>query len=174
MSLQLCLKVICILLLSSSASWAEVAASADEWRQLKSKITRKFPSVAHIKPSQLSNDDMSKYIFIDVREPSEYALSHIQGAINLLDRDEIAALARAYDSKTVLLYCSVGYRSSLMAQKLVESGVLNVKNMEGSIFEWVNDGNRVVSRGETTPFVHPFNPSWGRYLDSEHWAKDYD
>ena len=174
MSVQLYVKVFFILLLSNSAALAEVEASVDEWVKLKSKIIRKFPSVEHVRPSQLSKDDMSKYILIDVREPNEYAVSHIEGAINLLDSNKVEALAKSHPSKTLLLYCSVGYRSSLMAQELMDGGVVNVKNIEGSIFEWVNDGNDVVRGGKETQFVHPFNKSWGRYLESEYWVKGDD
>ena len=41
-------------------------------------------------------------------------------------------------SDTIVLYCSIGYRSEKIGEKLVEMGYGHVFNLYGGIFEWVN------------------------------------
>lgn len=77
----------------------------------------------------------------------------------------------------VVCYCSVGYRSSLVAEKLHDyvkkskdaaSTNISVYNLEGSLFKWANENRHMVnSRGETTKFAHPYNAVFGKLLNSE-------
>ena len=61
-------------------------------------------------------------IWADVRLPSEYSFSHLQGAINL-PLNEIRQLANGLDTtKTYVLYCQTGRRSSAAAFILVQRG----------------------------------------------------
>ena len=67
---------------------------------------------------------------------------------------------------TVILYCSVGYRSEKAGEKLLEKGYKNVLNLHGGIFEWKNSGYEVVDpKGEHTDRVHTYNKEWSEYLD---------
>ena len=145
------------------------------WKSTKELVRTKFPSAP-----QLSVDDLARALeedapplLIDVREAREYEVSHLPGAVHA-QGDRIAELAKnAQPGQQVVLYCSVGYRSSREAEKLLELGVKNVTNLEGSIFEWANDGHRVV-RGapgaeELVEEVHPFDDEWGTLLDRQLW-----
>ena len=59
------------------------------------------------------------------------------------------------------MYCSVGYRSEKVSEKLIKAG----SNMYGSIFEWVNQGRPVYdSDGVPTDRVHAFDETWGAWL----------
>jgi rhodanese-related sulfurtransferase len=61
-------------------------------------------------------------IWADVRLPSEYNFDHMQGAINL-PLNEIRQLANELDpTKTYVLYCQTGRRSSAAAFILVQRG----------------------------------------------------
>ena len=61
-------------------------------------------------------------IWADVRLPSEYSYEHINGAINL-PLNEIRQLSRDLDkTKTYVLYCQTGRRSSAAAFILAEMG----------------------------------------------------
>ena len=67
----------------------------------------------------------------------------------------------------IVAYCSVGYRSSELVQKLTERGFTNVKNLDGSIFEWANRGYPVERDGEEVREVHPFDDRWGTLLHED-------
>jgi len=81
-------------------------------------------------------------ILLDTREKKEYEISHIPGAIwvgyNNFKIKRIKELAK--DAK-IVTYCSVGYRSERIGEKLQKKGFTNVSNLKGSIFKWVNEGN---------------------------------
>lgn len=107
----------------------------------------------------------SNTLFLDAREPKEFAVSHIKNAIPVgydhFDLQNVAALDK---SKPVVVYCSVGYRSEKIAEKLIQAGFSNVSNLYGGIFEWVNQGHTVVDDSGVTERVHAFSRSWGVWL----------
>lgn len=112
------------------------------------------------------------YIF-DARNREEYDVSHIEGArfLGYKDLDEQALKGVPKDS-TVVLYCSIGYRSEKVAEKLRERGFTKVYNLYGSIFEWVNQGLPVVdTTGEQTRKVHTYNAKWGKWVDKKQAEK---
>ena len=43
-------------------------------------------------------------------------------------------------------------------------GFTNVRNLEGSIFEWANQGHPVERAGAPVNEVHPYDESWGTLL----------
>lgn len=125
-----------------------------------------FPTV-----SQVSADTVAKWmdgdpslLLIDVRSNDEFTVSHLKGAINLPSSQDIfEAIVQREPSKAVL-YCSVGFRSSKLAQALAEQGRSGVMNLEGSIFQWANEG-RPVYRGKLpVDKVHPFGKRWAGLL----------
>ena len=93
-------------------------------------------------------------------------MSHIDGAL-LIDYDQFdPQMVVDYDrSKPVVVYCSVGYRSERIGEKLQEMGFENVVNLYGGIFQWKNEGFEVVDKaGDTTNLVHTYNRRWGKWL----------
>lgn len=104
-------------------------------------------------------------VFLDARSAEEYAVSHIPGSLWIGYEDfspaRVAALSRDLD---VVVYCSVGYRSEKIAEKLKEAGFSRVSNLYGGIFEWVNQGHPLEDREGKTNRVHAFNRNWGRWL----------
>ena len=103
-------------------------------------------------------------IVIDVRQRDEYEVSHLPGALNLPTPEAIQQAAIPSNA-TLVLYCSVGYRSARVAQQLQENGFKNVMNLEGSIFEWYNQGRPVVVDGLPVDQVHPYSRTWGLLLE---------
>jgi len=140
------------------------------WGKLKSEIRDKFPRAKQLSVRELAARDALP-VLLDVREPAEYAVSHLVGARRArTERQALAALEGVPRDTEIVLYCSVGYRSSQLVQELAGAGYTNLRNLEGSIFEWANAGHPVV-RG-TTPVeeVHPYDKDWGRLLDRELWS----
>lgn len=109
--------------------------------------------------------NMPDTLFIDAREKSEYDVSHIKNAIWVGYSDfDLARLKSLSHDQSLVVYCSVGYRSEKITEQLLQAGFTKSFNLYGGLFEWVNQGKDVVnSQGETTN-IHAFNQSWGKWL----------
>jgi rhodanese-related sulfurtransferase len=79
-----------------------------------------------------------KFILVDVREDSEWAVAHAAGALHLskgvIERDVETKIP---DKATPLvLYCGGGFRSALVADNLQKMGYTNVISMDGGWRGW--------------------------------------
>ncbi len=145
---------------------------AFRWFALRRFIRTTFPEV-----EQLSTMDLSRILessaegtilLLDTRRESEFAVSHLEGAVRLDPDTNDDDLAKIADRKgAVVTYCSVGYRSSGIARRLLRAGCQDVRNLEGSIFKWANEGRTVVRDGKEVREVHPYNEHWGNLLRAE-------
>ena len=105
---------------------------------------------------------------LDAREREEYEVSHIPGAtyIGYKKIDETVLDSIEKDSP-IVLYCSVGYRSEKIGEKLKKKGFTNVYNLYGSIFAWGNKGYPLLNGdGETTHKIHTYNKKWSQWVDN--------
>ena len=87
-----------------------------------------------------------------------------------IDPDEFALrFGDQIQGKTVVLYCSVGVRSSRLAQAIgdraLAGGARGVYNLRGGIFAWHNYGQKLAVAGRKSDVVHPYSRAWSRYLD---------
>ena len=112
-------------------------------------------------------------LLLDVREPEEYAVSHLPGAIQVAPRALPAWLDTVERDRVIVVYCSVGYRSERFGRDLRAAGFTEVRNLYGSIFEWVDRGYPVVDSAGPTAAVHTYNKRWGRWLRSPDVQKVY-
>lgn len=72
-----------------------------------------------------------KRIFIDVREPQEYAMGHVKGAVNLPPRDLMQGAKVLKDvpkDTELVLYCVSGSRSNASMNFLRGLGFTNLVN----------------------------------------------
>ena len=146
-------------------------ATEPTWAGVEARITETYPDVPSVDTaglSELMQDPLRTVVLLDVREPDEYAVSHLQDAVRVTSIDQVAALVHdAPAGATIVAYCSVGYRSAGLVAELRERGVAGVYNLEGSIFRWANE-NRPLYRGEVpVGRVHPFDESWGTLLHAD-------
>ena len=144
------------------------------WMLVKTWVHRTFPEVSRISTDQLADwltSDRPSPILIDVRKPEEYAVSHLPGARHLPSVEAIQHSDIPTDA-TVVLYCSVGYRSARRSQRLQQAGYSHVINLDGSIFEWHNNGYPIVANQEPVQEVHPYNRWWKALLDDRSAAVD--
>lgn len=139
------------------------------WPETQRKIESEFPAARHITASALAeaiNAGSAKApLLLDIRAPAEYRVSHLSGAV--LASDEKAALAalRGHDKRErIVVYCSVGWRSSAVAEALQRAGYRDVRNLNGGIFTWANEDRPLYRDGRRVFVVHPFNRDWGRLL----------
>jgi rhodanese-related sulfurtransferase len=136
-------------------------------------VRSKFPGVPQLRTVELAAwlADKKKPApqLLDVREPNEFAVSHLPGAIHISPKATAAEVLPKLDpNRPTVTYCSVGYRSSQLAQRLIEAGAKNVSNLEGSIFAWANEGRPLEKSGQPAKTVHPYNRIFGRLLKPEY------
>ncbi len=154
-------------------AWTAAGCGTPDWPGVRNRIRQKFPEVPQVGAAWLAEkleaDGPDSVFLVDVRSPEEYAVSHLQGAVQAEKVSEVQALldrrTGVEAEKPVVLYCSVGYRSSSIASRLIDKGYENILNLEGSIFQWANEGRPVYRAGRPVHEVHPYNNRWGKLLD---------
>jgi molybdopterin/thiamine biosynthesis adenylyltransferase/rhodanese-related sulfurtransferase len=76
---------------------------------------------------------------IDVREPHELEISHIEGA-ELIPLGQLAARMSELDSaEDIVLFCKSGTRSARALELLASAGFRKMKNLKGGINAWVRE-----------------------------------
>ena len=112
-------------------------------------------------------------LIFDAREREEFEVSHIPNAQYIgYENLETEQLANIPKDQKIVLYCSIGYRSEKVGEKLQEMGFTNVNNLYGSIFEWVNQGNEVVDKHENpTDLIHTYNKKWRQWANDSMFKK---
>jgi len=113
-------------------------------------------------------------ILLDTREKEEYDVSHIKNALWVGYDDFKPARVDSFSRDAeIIVYCSVGYRSSVIAEKLKEAGFKNVKNLYGGIFNWANEGRAIVNDSTETNKIHCYNNKWGKFVNNLKLEKIY-
>lgn len=120
-------------------------------------------SVNEVSPNEIHED--KSIIFLDAREKEEYNTSHIKNAIWIgyqnFTPENVAHIPK---NSCVVVYCSVGYRSEKITEKLIALGFSNASNLYGGIFEWVHQNKKVYHKNTTTTKVHTYNKTWSKWL----------
>ena len=85
-------------------------------------------------------------VYFDCREPNEYALGHIPGAV-FLPRGNLETKIEGVipRDRKVVIYCATGNRSALAADTMQQMGYKDVASMAGGFRDWVNAGGEVES-----------------------------
>lgn len=109
-------------------------------------------------------------VILDAREIKEYEVSHLKGALWVgYDNFDLDAIEKQIPNKDqdIVVYCSLGIRSEVIAQKLNKVGYTNVKNLYGGIFEWKNKNFSVYNAQEKeTDSIHTFSKEWSKWLNN--------
>ncbi len=80
-----------------------------------------------------------KVILLDVREPLEYELCHLQGA-RLMPLGELPQRKGELEPESeIIVYCHVGVRSTQAVSYLRRSGFSSVRNLQGGIDAWARE-----------------------------------
>ena len=81
-------------------------------------------------------DKKKKFVLIDVREPSEYAINQIPGA-KLIPLGALAERANELDTADeIVFHCHFGGRSANACEILQKMGFKKIKNLAGGIDAW--------------------------------------
>jgi rhodanese-related sulfurtransferase len=120
-------------------------------------------------------ENQASFLILDARPEEEYNVSHIANAERIgfknLNMDVLDTVPK--DTK-IVVYCSIGYRSEKVGEKLKKKGFTQVYNLYGSVFEWANrDYPLVDNAGYPTSRVHTYNKKWSKWLKNERYTKVY-
>jgi molybdopterin/thiamine biosynthesis adenylyltransferase/rhodanese-related sulfurtransferase len=86
------------------------------------------------------DDGTRDFMLVDVREPNEYEINQIPGAV-LVPKGEFLtgeALTRVSQDKQVVVYCKTGVRSAEVLAMLHGAGFADAVHVGGGVAAWVN------------------------------------
>lgn len=154
----------------TTAALVTLVVGADEPRDLAATVAwveHRHPTVPQRDANRLAEQSVQ---WVDVRTAAEWAVGHLPGAQRIETATELVALATRHPDHLMVVYCSVGERSSrVAAAALAQQPDLAVANLRGGIFGWVVAGLPVVApNGNRVTRVHPYDANWGRLLPDHH------
>ena len=174
-----CLTVVALPALPKVATATETKSTGiagDALKSVHSRILKRHGDVKHLPVRQfakLHSEQPQDVVVFDVREPKEHAVSHISGSIRvppgMSPEAFMARFGDQLEGRKVVLYCSVGERSSQMAKQIEQmaedSGARGVYNLVGGIFNWHNQRRPLINAAGPTDRVHPYNWWWSRLVE---------
>ena len=141
---------------------------AISWWLVKLLIRLKFSEIEQLSTTDLaywlSSENQANPLLLDARTAEEYQVSHLFNAQLVPDNLHDLIEQQISCDTPIVVYCSVGYRSSAIACSLQSLGYKNVFNLEGSIFQWVNENRPVYRAGKPVNTVHPYQKFWEHLL----------
>lgn len=165
------------------ALWMTAGSQADaQWfsttpaplPEIEETVATRHDDISHIDAGAFAQRqaDGKKFILLDVRKKDEFDVSHIPGSVQIdpgASASEVKTLIAQMgaDPETqIVVYCSVGRRSSQLGSRIV--GALEgreVVNLRGGIFGWHNQTRPLENAAGTTDLVHPYNERWGTLIE---------
>jgi sodium/bile acid cotransporter 7 len=117
-----------------------------------------FPEAAAMRPEEaLQRWRNGDAVFIDARSEAERAVSTLPGAVS--EQDYLADPGR-FAGKQAVVYCTIGYRSGVLVQKLAAQGMATA-NLAAGIVGWLHAGGSLVdASGAPTRQVHVYGRTW--------------
>lgn len=127
----------------SSTEATEQAAPATETEG--QEVQQQGPTAKNLNADQF--EEMTKdsgVVILDVRTPQEYNSGHISGAVNMDYYSDFGSSINGLDkSKTYLIYCRSGGRSSGAMQQMKAAGFTTLYNLQGGMMGWQSQGKEV-------------------------------
>lgn len=125
--------------------------------ELYSDYKKSFPNVPDLTAEDVMQLlDREKILFVDVRKPEEQAVSMLPGAIA---HEEFIKNPKDYADYLIIGYCTISYRSGMLAEKLQKKGIRMV-NLKGGILAWLHTGGNVYKDGRPVTRVHVYGKKW--------------
>jgi rhodanese-related sulfurtransferase len=143
---------------------------------LHRRTAAKFPDVRWITTDQLERwlGDLGQPQprLLDARTASEFAISHIKGAVQIDPyRPSLHSLRGTPQSGAIVVYSSAGYRGARVGRWLANAGYTSVVNLNGGLFKWANEGRSLVKEeNRPTALVHPYDERWGLLVNGRYRA----
>ena len=97
-----------------------------------------------ITPTELKQlmDDGAEFLLVDVREPAEWEIVRLPGAVLIPKGDLPSKLAELPQNKPVIAYCKTGIRSAEALALLKNAGFADAKHVQGGISAWATQIDR--------------------------------
>lgn len=137
---------------------------------IERRLAEKHDDIDHIDADEFLSRGQPgiDYVLLDVREEDEFAVSHIHGAIRVdpgASAADVNEMLQNTDTQLpLILYCSVGTRSSRLGTRLVrDSSERQIANLRGGVFAWHNQNRLLENAAGTTDYIHPYS-RWRRGL----------
>lgn len=160
-----------------AVSLAGAADAAEPLPPIEAKVRAAYPHVRQLSPDGLAQlqANATPLLILDSRSADEFAVSHLAGARHvdpgIWARTFASNFKGALSGQTIVIYCSVGVRSSKLAERIAEvaaeAGATAVYNLEGGAFRWHNEGRPLVNANGPTRQIHPYDSAWGRYIEDQ-------
>ena len=143
---------------------------------IEATVSQKYP-VPEVTGTELADRlGRADTLLFDVREPDEFAQSHLTGARRIDPEMPAAEFQAAFGpeikGRTVVFYCAVGVRSGRMLARvqpvLASQGAKASYNLRGGIFRWHASGRSLVAdglNGSAPRTIHPYDAAWSTLLD---------
>lgn len=94
---------------------------------------KSLTKVANVRGKQLQNlVNTGRYSVVDAREPADYAISHLKGALSGNADTVTELLSQLPKDKPVLTYCYSGNSSFAVAEKLAAEGYTVINSLDGT------------------------------------------
>ncbi|TNE97746.1 MAG: rhodanese-like domain-containing protein [Deltaproteobacteria bacterium] len=107
--------------------------------------------------------EMQTYILVDVREDYERAVSTIPGSIS---KKEFEQDKKKYIQHNVIVYCTIGVRSTEYAKTLLPEGFI-ISVLRGGVLGWAHAGKSFIDKdGKETNKVHVYSEAWNLLPES--------
>lgn len=157
------LGLVCILSIFMSQGLLAQKTEKDFFNMLDGMYSYTVPLIS---PKDLMEKGAKQYLILDTREKGEFKVSHLPNAMCVgYDNFNADLIKDTPKDQPILVYCSVGYRSERIGEKLQEMGFKHVYNLYGGIFNWTNQGEKVVDDAATpTQNVHGYNREWSQWI----------
>lgn len=95
-------------------------------------------------PAAIAAHDEGDAVFLDVREPNEWNLGHVPGAVHIPRGQLEGRIEGAVDrGQRVVVYCAGGSRSALAADTLQQMGYGRVASLRGGFRGWAESGGAI-------------------------------
>jgi rhodanese-related sulfurtransferase len=136
---------------------------------LRQAVAVKFRDVRRVSPAELVSwmQDVNRPppLLVDARPGDQFALSHIDGSVNIdATRPDLAPLEHVRRDLPLVVYDGPGAVGAAMVKALTDAGFSRVSNLDGGLFRWVNEGHPVSNEQGPASKVASINWSWGRLL----------
>lgn len=155
--------IFCCLFLVTGVAAAAGSELSD--RQKKEKVLtlygeyqKEFQNVKEITPEKVRQlmQQGEGLILIDTREDDEMTVSMLPGAISV---EQFLGNTSIYKERLAVAYCTIGYRSAVLAAELIDNGLV-IHNLKGGVLGWIHAGGPVVRDGREVTQVHVYGKKW--------------
>ena len=93
----------------------------------------KFKNISVEEAKELIRAD---HYLIDIRDEESFSISHIEGALNLSDKNIAEFVKTSKKNKPTIIYCYKGISSQNAADYLSSQGFKDLYSVDGGFEEW--------------------------------------